>query len=58
MKERFTFTSLLVFRFYTDNPGYWLIHCHISFDLIEGQVCVKMCSLLKSHLQMITRSWL
>jgi len=27
-------------RFYTDNPGYWLIHCHISFDLIEGQVLV------------------
>lgn len=27
-------------RFYTDNPGYWLIHCHISFDLIEGQVVV------------------
>ena len=27
-------------RFYTDNPGYWLIHCHISFDLIEGQVFI------------------
>jgi len=27
-------------RFYTDNPGYWLFHCHISFDLIEGQVVV------------------
>jgi len=32
--------SYTLIRFYTDNPGYWLIHCHISFDLIEGQVLV------------------
>jgi len=27
-------------RFYADNPGYWLMHCHISFDVIEGQVLI------------------
>jgi len=27
-------------RFLAANPGFWLLHCHISFDLIEGQVLV------------------
>ena len=27
-------------RFVADNPGYWIMHCHISFDQIEGQVLV------------------
>jgi len=30
----------LLIRFYADNPGYWLMHCHISFDVVEGQVLV------------------
>jgi len=30
----------LLIRFYADNPGYWLMHCHISFDVIEGQAMV------------------
>jgi len=30
----------LLIRFYADNPGYWLMHCHISFDVIEGQVMI------------------
>jgi FtsP/CotA-like multicopper oxidase with cupredoxin domain len=30
----------LLIRFFADNPGYWLMHCHISFDVIEGQVLV------------------
>jgi len=32
--------SYLLIRFYADNPGYWLMHCHISFDVIEGQAMV------------------
>ena len=24
-------------RFYADHPGYWIMHCHMSFDQIEGQ---------------------
>jgi len=24
-------------RFLADNPGYWIMHCHISYDQIEGQ---------------------
>jgi len=30
----------ILIRFYADNPGFWLMHCHISFDVIEGQVLV------------------
>jgi len=32
--------GFLLIRFYADNPGYWLMHCHISFDVIEGQAMV------------------
>ena len=32
--------GFLLIRFHADNPGYWLMHCHISFDLVEGQVMV------------------
>jgi FtsP/CotA-like multicopper oxidase with cupredoxin domain len=30
----------ILIRFLADNPGYWLLHCHISFDLLEGQGAV------------------
>ena len=32
--------GFLLIRFFADNPGYWLMHCHISFDVIEGQAMV------------------
>jgi len=32
--------EFLVTRFLADNPGYWIMHCHISFDVIEGQALV------------------
>lgn len=29
-------TSWVVIRFESDNPGVWLIHCHINWHLIGG----------------------
>lgn len=28
--------SWLVFRFITDNPGVWFLHCHINWHLQSG----------------------
>ena len=28
-----------VIRFRTDNPGYWLFHCHSILHLVEGMLC-------------------
>lgn len=30
----------MLVRFIADNPGYWTMHCHISYDVIEGQALV------------------
>ena len=30
----------VVFRFTTDNPGPWFLHCHIDWHLIEGLAIV------------------
>ena len=30
----------MLVRFFADNPGYWTMHCHISYDVIEGQALV------------------
>ncbi|XP_014291976.1 uncharacterized protein [Halyomorpha halys] len=27
-------------RFYTDNPGYWLLHCHFAYHLESGMAAV------------------
>ena len=32
--------SYILYRFEADNPGYWIMHCHFSFDLIDGQTVV------------------
>ena len=32
--------EFILIRFLADNPGYWTMHCHISFDVIEGQALV------------------
>ena len=32
--------EFMLVRFIADNPGYWTMHCHISYDVIEGQALV------------------
>ena len=32
--------AYIIFRFEADNPGYWIMHCHFSFDQIDGQIVV------------------
>jgi L-ascorbate oxidase len=33
--------SYLLVQFSADNPGYWIWHCHISFDANQGQALVS-----------------
>jgi len=31
-------------RFYTNNPGVWIFHCHLAFHLEAGKiVCLNIC---------------
>ena len=32
--------SYMLVRFLADNPGFWIWHCHISFDAFQGQALV------------------
>ncbi len=31
----------VVLRFFSDNPGFWALHCHLSFHLETGKLRLK-----------------
>ena len=42
-----------VMRFYADNPGFWLIHCHMSWHHHSGMAAVLQVSDNKSTMKLI-----